>query len=76
MIIFIPQDPPLWYEIIEIVRFPGCAEGGFRMWPCRRVTMDARGAEMLECVCGDLDDLSVVEDEGLRTDAAFGDHGY
>lgn len=76
MISFIIQDPPFRYKIIEVVRFSRFAEGGFGVWPCGRVTMDAWGAEMLKCVCGDFDDFSVVEDEGLRTDAAFGDHGY
>lgn len=46
------------------------------MRPRGRVPMHARGAEMLEGVRGDLDDLPVVEHERLRADAAFGHHGH
>ncbi len=76
MIGFVLQDPSLRYKIIKIVGFLWFAKRGFGVGPCVGVSMHALGAEMLECVCGDFDDFSIVEDEGLGTDAAFGYHGY
>ena len=76
MIGFILEDPSLRYKVIKIVGFLWFADRGFGVWPSVGVSMHAWGAEMLECVCGDFDELSVVEDEGLGTYTAFGYHGY
>ena len=76
MISLILQNPPLRDKIIEIVRLPRCAKGRLDMWPCIRISMHARGAEMLERVCRHLDNSTIVEHERLWSDAAFGDHSY
>lgn len=70
------EEPSLRDEIVQIVFRGRVAEGACLVRPVVRVAVDARDAEMLEGVARHADGAAVIEREGLRADAAFGDHGH